>query len=215
MTQVKICGIKEEDHALAAVEAGADFIGFVLAPSKRQVSSARAHEVINAVKRRSNAVKTVGVFVNTPASEVNRIADFCGLDWIQLSGDEFWEYCREIERPIIKVVHVPAGKTAMQIIAEIKKGSQLSLRQELICLLDSQIGTAYGGTGQAFNWQLAKEASTSLPIIIAGGLTPQNVGKLVRNIRPWGVDVSSGIETNGRKDAAKIREFIQTVREAQ
>ena len=215
MTQVKICGIKEKGHALTAVEAGADFIGFVFAPSKRQVSSARAHEVINAVKRRSNAMKTVGVFVDTPASEVNRIADFCGLGWIQLSGDESWEYCREIERPIIKVVHVPAGKTAMQIIAEIKKGSQLSLRQELICLLDSQVGTAYGGTGQAFNWQLAKEVSVSLPIIIAGGLTPRNVGKLVRNIRPWGVDVSSGIETNGRKDAAKIREFIQTVREAQ
>ncbi len=78
MTRVKICGIKEEGHALAAVEAGADFIGFVFAPSKRQVSSARAHEVINAVKRRSNAVKTVGVFVDTPAAEVNRIADFCG-----------------------------------------------------------------------------------------------------------------------------------------
>ena len=215
MTQVKICGIKEEDHALAAVEAGADFIGFVFAPSKRQVSSARAHEIINAVKRRSNAVKTVGVFVNTPAQEVNRVAEYCQLDWIQLSGDETWDYCREIESPIIKVVHVPAGKTAMQIIAEIKKGSQLSLRHGLICLLDSQVGIAYGGTGQAFNWQLAKEALTFLPIIIAGGLTPQNVGKLVRNIRPWGVDVSSGIETNGRKDAVKIREFIQTVREAQ
>ncbi len=215
MTQVKICGIKEEYHALAAVEAGADFIGFVFAPSKRQVSFARAHEIINAVKGRSNAVKTVGVFVNTPVQEVNRVAEYCQLDWIQLSGDETWDYCREIEIPIIKVVHVPAGKTAMQIIAETKKGSQLSLRHGLICLLDSQGGTAYGGTGQAFNWQLAKEASTSLPIIIAGGLTPQNVGKLVRNIRPWGVDVSSGIETNGRKDAVKIREFIQTVREAQ
>jgi len=215
MTQVKICGIKEEYHALAAVEAGADFIGFVFAPSKRQVSFARAHEIINAVKGRSNAVKTVGVFVNTPVQEVNRVAEYCQLDWIQLSGDETWDYCREIEIPIIKVVHVPTGKTAMQIIAETKKGSQLSLRHGLICLLDSQGGTAYGGTGQAFNWQLAKEASTSLPIIIAGGLTPQNVGKLVRNIRPWGVDVSSGIETNGRKDAVKIREFIQTVREAQ
>ena len=211
MTQVKICGIREEGHALAAVEAGADFIGFVFAPSKRQVSSARAHEVINAVKRRSNAVKTVGVFVDTPASEVNRIADFCGLDWVQLSGNEPWEYCREITRPIIKSIRISQQRPE-EIYAELTTGLKTLSRRRFTTLLDSQIEGKYGGTGTTFDWRLAQQVAMKFPVIIAGGLSPQNVAQAIEIIVPWGVDVSSGVETEGSKDVAKIKAFIEAVR---
>jgi phosphoribosylanthranilate isomerase len=214
-TRVKICGIRDKTHALAAVEAGADFIGLVFAPSKRQVSPAQAREIANAVKKSSDSAKVVGVFVNAPSSDVNRIADFCALDCVQLSGDESWEYCQELKKTIIKVIHVSSGQKTDEILADIETGYQLLPEKELVCLLDSRVGGAYGGTGQVFNWQLAREVSVRFPVMIAGGLTAANVGQLVREVKPWGVDVSTGVESNGLKDASKIRAFVKAVRSTQ
>ena len=212
MTQIKICGIKEKVHALAAVEAGADFIGLVFAPSQCYLTSDKAHEIINAVKKPGKSVEVVGVFVNMAATEVNTIADFCGLDWVQLSGDEPWEYCRDITKPIIKAIRV-GRQSPEDLCAELATGAKLLSMQKFITLLDSQVEGEYGGTGLTFNWKLAQQVAKRFPVIIAGGLGPGNVAQVIEMVSPWGVDVSSGVEVEEVKDVAKIKAFIGAVKQ--
>ena len=211
MTRIKICGIREGVHALAAVEAGVDFIGFVFAPVRRQVSPVKAREIVDTVKKSSSAIKPVGVFVDAPASEVNRIADFCGLDLVQLSGNESWEYCRQIARPVIKAIRIGQQRPE-DINTELTVGLKTLSPQRFIILLDSQVEGKYGGTGITFNWKLAQQVTKEFPVIIAGGLNPENVAQAIEIATPWGVDVSSGVETDGTKDIAKIKAFIEAVR---
>ncbi len=215
MIRVKICGLSEIEHALVASQAGADFLGLVFATSRRQVSPEKALPLVQAFHSLRLRPAVVGVFANATAPEVNHIADHCQLDWVQLSGDETWHYCQEIRKPLIKVIHVSAGKTAQELLAEIETGYRLLPKRELACLLDSPVRDTYGGTGQVFNWQLAREVSARFPVMVAGGLTLENVGQLVKEVQPWGVDVSTGVETNGRKDTSRISAFIQAVRKGE
>jgi phosphoribosylanthranilate isomerase len=213
MTRIKICGIRDKAHALAAVQAGADFVGLVFAPGRRQVNPARAREIAHAVKRSNDATEVVGVFVNAPSSQVNELADFCALDWIQLSGDESWEYCREVARPVIKAIRIDR-QSPEELCAELSAGSELLPTQEFVTLLDSRVRGKYGGTGESFNWNLAQEVAKRFPVVVAGGLDPKNVAGLLERLAPWGVDVSSGVETRGVKDTSKIKAFIEAVRKA-
>ena len=187
MTKIKICGLSDIESALVAARAGTDFLGLVFAPSRRQISPEKALPLIEAVCGLGNPPAVVGVFVNLPAHEINQIADYCRLDWVQLSGNETWRYCRKIERTVIKVIHISTDKNTEKILHEIDISHRLHLKHDPICLLDSQAKDIYGGTGETFNWQIASEVSARFPVIIAGGLTPTNVGQLVREVRPLGV----------------------------
>jgi phosphoribosylanthranilate isomerase len=211
MTRIKICGITDKGHALAAVEAGAHFVGLVFAPGKRQVIPTKAYEIASTVKKCTDATKVVGVFVNAPAFQVNEIADFSGLDVVQLSGNESWEYCREIVIPVIKAIRI-GQQSPDELCTELSAASALLTGRKFMTLLDSQAEGQYGGTGESFDWNLAQEVARSFPVIIAGGLDANNVVELIEKVAPWGVDVSSGVETRGVKDIAKIRAFIEAVR---
>ena len=215
MTKVKICGITEPQQALIASEAGADFLGIVFARSRRQVSPDEALKLTKAIREFDSHGELVGVFVNMPSQELNAIASYCQLDLVQLSGDEDWNYCRDIKFPLIKVIHAGANQNAENILAEIEIGCNLLKDQEFICMIDAKSEKEYGGTGRSFDWGLAKEITQKYPVIIAGGLTPSNVGILIEEAHPWGVDVSTGVETNGRKDVNKIKEFIHAVKGAE
>ena len=213
MTQIKICGIKEEAHATAIAEAGVNFIGLVFATSPRQISPGQAAKIVKALKATGAATEAVGVFVNTPWATVNEIADTANLDWVQLNGDEPWQYCRELTRPIIKVIRVSRNFTPEQICADMEYGEKILGGQRYIFLIDSNVREKYGGTGMTFDWKLAIPIAEQFPIIMAGGLTPDNVGKAIETVHPWGVDISSGVETRGSKDMDKINKFIGAVRQ--
>ena len=214
MTRVKICGIREKAHALAASEAGADFIGLVFAHSQRQVTPTQAQEITTVIKEHGSTIEVVGVFVNMPVPVVNRTAHSCNLDWVQLSGDESWAYCQQINKPIIKAVRIRQEQHPEEICDHLATGAEILSSQRYIYLLDSQIEGKYGGTGMTFDWSLTRQVAEQFPVIIAGGLTAENVTRAIEITAPWGVDTSSGVETDGVKDKAKIKAFIEAVRRA-
>jgi phosphoribosylanthranilate isomerase len=214
MTKIKICGIKTEEQAIVAAEAGADFIGLVFALSPRQITTNKAEKIVSTLKKSGAKTEAIGVFVNAHAGTINRIAEKCRLDRVQLSGDEPWEYCREINKPIVKVMRVSRNKRPEQVCKDLKYGTKLLKEREMVFLLDSNAREKYGGTGMKFDWKLAVPIAREFPVIIAGGLNPDNVDTAIKLISPWGVDVSTGVETRGVKDIEKIKRFIKAVKEA-
>jgi phosphoribosylanthranilate isomerase len=142
----------------------------------------------------------VGVFADQDADTINDIAEGCGLDLVQLSGSEPWELNDHIRRPILKCLKVRPEETAEELMTHLHSGA--------IVLLDPYVEGTYGGTGTTLDWSVAAEVARKTPTVLAGGLTPANVAGAVREVQPWAVDVSSGVETDGAKDPAKIRAFI-------
>jgi phosphoribosylanthranilate isomerase len=212
MTKIKICGVTTEEHARAAADAGADFIGLIFAPSRRRVSPPEAREIVRAVKKHGFHGETVGVFVNEAAENIMKVVDEVGLDWVQLSGDEPAAFGRALGRPVIKAVHVGAESAVVlrRRLARLEK--ELGGHQHLF-LLDTRSPEKYGGTGKTFDWEAVKVVVERYPVMVAGGLTPDNVVAALEALHPWGVDVSSGVETEGSKDVSKIRDFIRKVRD--
>jgi phosphoribosylanthranilate isomerase len=203
--RVKICGITNLEDALAAVEGGADAIGFVFhPPSPRFVR----WETVRAITRvLPPFVARIGVFVDASEDRVATVARQAGLDTVQLHGKESLQFCRLFaDLKVIKAFRMD-GPGALKQLAEFS---------EMTWLLDSYLPGAFGGTGQTFNWDLACEAvRRGGRVILAGGLTPENVSRAVAAVRPFAVDVSSGVESSpGRKELAKLRAFIAAAKAA-
>lgn len=215
----KICGITTMKAALAAVEAGADAVGFVFAPSRRQVTPDRARSLIMGLPPETT---TVGVFVDASVAEMKQVADRAGLKVIQMHGAEPPEYIDQVGRPVIKAFRIKGPGDLSQLPA---------YRNAAGLLLDPYVTGQNGGTGQTLDRTLVRWATQTLlnagvelsgpddpltpgrpKVILAGGLTPQNVDEAIAQAQPGGVDVSSGVETNGEKDNTKIYDFLDMVK---
>jgi len=204
IVKVKICGITGGADALAAVDAGADALGFMFyAPSPRNVSFGVAAEII---RQLPPFVAKVGVFVNPSEDDVRRAVGECGLDTLQFHGEETPEFCRRFGLKTMKAFRVRDAESLRQTDAYANEA----------WLLDSYVAGQLGGTGARFNWELATEAARRHTVLLAGGLTPENAAEAVRKVRPYGLDVSSGVESApGKKDAAKVRAFIAAAKSMQ
>ena len=198
MVKIKICGITELDDALHAVDCGADALGFVFYErSPRAVTSKRAQAIIAELPP---FVTVVGLFVNEDPVNIRLIADHCGLDVIQYHGDESPDTVRLAPRRSIRALRVRESETLDDI--DHYPGCGL--------LLDAWVSGAFGGTGVLCNWEIAAGIAKKRPVILAGGLTPDNVGAAIQTVRPYVVDVSSGVEeAPGRKDRKKVAAFIR------
>ena len=244
MTLVKICGNRTPADVLTAAEAGADFVGIVFAESSRRVDVDEAQAMVRALGRPlaehefelppparphireevdewfrhgSQVIEaylevkrplTVGVFADQPIEEVNELAAEAGVDLVQLSGDESWECCLLLAKQAIQVLHVSPLDSPSDPMDYVEPGFALAL------MLDAAHGPYRGGGGKPFDWEVARLVAERMPVFLAGGLTPENVGEAVRRVRPWSVDVSSGTERDGRKDHERVREFVRAVRSA-
>jgi len=203
MTQIKICGITNKKDALAAVELGADMLGFVFyKKSKRYVEPNTARDIVNELP---SGVRKVGVFVDEEKDKVLETAEDVGLDTLQFHGDESPEYCRSFRSgyKVIKAFRLK-GPSGLKGINDYDTDWYL---------FDTASGDSIGGTGKAFDWKILKDFEVLRPFILAGGLKCDNVGRAVKELMPYGVDVSTGVEASpGRKDAALMKKFIETVR---
>ena len=217
MTKFKICGLREVGHAVAAAEAGADFLGFVFVPGvRRQLQVEEARATIQEYRRLLGigGPRLVGLFANQPLEEVNRVARHCTLDMAQICGDAAPEYLEGVQVPVIRQVKVRTIGCRDDTIAEVLRRVDEVVSAGHVPLLDSHQEGALGGTGLTFEWSIAEEVSRQYDTLLAGGLSPENVTQAIAAARPWGVDVSSGVETDGVKEPDKILAFAERVREA-
>lgn len=199
MVLIKICGITSVEMAKVAEDAGANMIGFVFATSSRKITAKKASEIAGVL---SPTTKKVGVFVNESQEEIERIAEVVGLDFVQLHGDESPEFAASLSRSVIKAFSIDdvTDETLATYPAE-------------YFLIDSPGTTYRGGSGNTFDWaRLVNRSIDKRKFFLAGGLDAENVREAIRVVQPIGVDVSSGVETDGVKDAQKIREFILAAR---
>jgi phosphoribosylanthranilate isomerase len=212
---VKIDGLREPEHAAAAAAAGADLIGFIFAPARRQVTVAVARSCIAAARAASpeRLVLSVGVFVDASPSEMARTARETGIDVLQLHGAEPPESLRRLPLPVLKALRPRPGTKAAQLMVEIGRYNS-SPQPPLGILVDGYTTESAGGTGVRADWRLAAEIGAAYRIVLAGGLDQDNVGAAIRQVRPLGVDVSSGVEIDGVKSAFRIEEFIRAARRA-
>jgi phosphoribosylanthranilate isomerase len=208
---VKICGIMTPEHARAAVAAGADLIGLVFAASRRRIGVAAALEIAAAAREaaheRGTTVGVVGVFVNEQPDVINRIVREIGLDWAQLSGHEDVAIREAISAPVIKAIRFDDHPSEAGWLAQSAASGSVDP-----LLIDANVAGSFGGAGVTGDWQQAAALARQRPTWLAGGLTPDNITAALEQVQPQVVDVSSGVETDGVKDLAKIQAFIQNAK---
>ena len=201
MTKIKICGIKNVTDALAAMDAGADLIGFNFYPkSPRYIDVGKCRDIMS-VMRKYGHITYIGVFVNASVEEIHATIETCGINLAQLHGDETPEMLDALDGKAFKAFRgVPVD------VSEFARSEPPAL------LVDASVKGVYGGSGVTADWSAAMELAKRYPLLLAGGLTPENVADAVRQVRPWGVDVASGVEsTPGEKDAGKMKAFVRAI----
>ena len=207
---VKICGITALEDALAAIEAGADMLGFnFYPPSPRYIAPSACAKMIATLQAHGAQATMVGVFVNRPPTEIAAILDECGLDLAQLSGDEPPSDLAVLGERAFKGIRPKDARAAIDLAAR-----YTGRIAPPVLLLDASAGAGqFGGTGLVGDWDAARAVAAAHPALLAGGLRPDNVAAAIAAVRPWGVDVASGVESSpGRKDAAKMRTFVKAAR---
>lgn len=202
LPRIKICGITRQADAQLAASLGVDAVGFVLAESPRKMEP---HKIRNISLSLPPFVRTVGVFVDEDPEFVRQVATLCGFDWVQLHGNESPGYCNALDFKPLKAIRVKDRKSIETMAAY--KGCVRGF------VLDTYVKGQHGGTGKTFDWTLAKEAKQYGPVILSGGLTPEDVREAINRVSPCGVDVSSGVESApGIKDHEKMRRFVAEAR---
>ncbi|MEW6426730.1 MAG: phosphoribosylanthranilate isomerase [Thermodesulfobacteriota bacterium] len=207
-TRIKICGICEMSDARVAVEAGVDALGFIFAPaSPRRIDPEKARDIIASLPP---FVDAVGVFMDEELAHVEEIVQFCGLTTVQLHGSESPEYCNELDCRVMKAFRISAERLDS---GEVDFGPYYGAVEGF--LLDTYHRQMAGGTGQPFDWRLLERVKPAGPVILAGGLTPENVATAIQLVRPFAVDANSGVEeAPGRKGHDAIRRLVRAVRQA-
>jgi phosphoribosylanthranilate isomerase len=207
MTKIKICGIKTVGDALTAIDLGADLIGFNFYPkSPRYVEVGYCRGIMSTVRRYEH-ILFVGVFVNVPVKDIHATMETCGLSLAQLHGDETPEILNELDGKAFK---------AFRGVADVETDKRMITNGFPAFLVDAAVKGLYGGSGVTADWLGAAELAKKYPLLLAGGLTPENVAEAVGRVRPWGVDVASGVESApGKKDPSKMKAFVQAVRDGE
>ncbi len=206
MPKVKICGISSPEHMVVAAAAGADYLGLVFAPSRRQVTVDQAQHLVKTVRDAGYATPVVGLFVNASAEAIATVVRECGLDIVQLHGNEPYALCANLpQMPIWRAVRLAGSDDEAEWLAH--NDDRVTL------LVDAPVNGAFGGTGVRADWQAAAALAAQRRVVLAGGLNPQNVQSAVAQVHPWGVDVSSGVERDGYKDNGLIAAFIALAKE--
>ena len=216
MTQFKICGLRDVSNALAAAESGADFLGFNFVEGvRRQLQPAEGSQIIYDFRMAFDGDSmpgVVGLFANQNSEFINGVIHRCGLDYVQLCGDESPAMWSELDAPVIRQVRVREDITRADAVSVASKQVSEALDAGHLVVLDKHQPGTLGGTGVTFDWGIARDLVPDSGVLLAGGLNPQNVADAIQTVNPWGVDVSSGVETDGVKDAEKIRAFAAAVR---
>lgn len=204
-TRIKFCGCTDLQDVMLAVQTGADAIGMIFAPSTRRITESAAKHIAD---RLPPFITPVGVFVNPTLDDIARARAIFPDLVVQLHGDESPSFVSSIDGKVIKTIHVSADEKDGDAVER-----AANAHPRAILLFDTAVDGARGGTGVAFPWRLIAPIAQTRQIIVGGGLTPENVSNCVRTVRPFGVDVRSGIESESRKDPQKMRAFVQAVKD--